>query len=100
MMVSQESGRLVSQGVTLVRSYEAQPRFLFTSLDTLKPELIAEATRDARRAATQFAQDSGSRVGAIRTARQGYFSITDRDGFSPDRKLVRVVTHVEFFLVD
>jgi len=96
----QQSGDLVGRGVALVRSYDAQTQFLFTSLDALKPQMIAEATRDARRAARQFAADSQSRVGAIRTAHQGYFSITDRDPFSPERKIVRVVTNVEYFLVD
>jgi hypothetical protein len=60
--------------------------------------MIAEATRDARRAAQQFAEDSGSRVGAIRSARQGYFSIEDRDPFSPQIKKVRVVTTVQYAL--
>lgn len=96
----QSSSALVGRGVALLRSYDATPEFMFTSLDTLKPEMIAEATRDARRAARQFAQDSQSQVGAIRTAQQGYFSITDRDAFSPERKIVRVVTTVEYFLVD
>ncbi len=96
----QQSGDLVIQGVALVRSYDAQPSFLFTSLNALKPQMIAEATRDARHAARQFASDSGSHVGGIRTARQGYFSISDRDAFSPQRKIVRVVTTVEYFLVD
>ncbi|HPP38433.1 MAG TPA: SIMPL domain-containing protein, partial [Thermosynergistes sp.] len=43
-------------------------------------------------------RDSGSRVGAIRRANQGYFTISDRDRGSPDYKSVRVVTTVEFFL--
>jgi hypothetical protein len=96
----QQSGELVGQGVALVRSYDAQTQFMFTSLDALKPQMIAEATRDARRAARQFADDSRSRVGGIRTAQQGYFSISDRDPFSPERKIVRVVTTVEYFLAD
>lgn len=96
----QRSGDLVGHGVALVGSYDARTQFLFTSLDALKPQMIAEATRDARRAARQFADDSQSRVGAIRTAHQGYFSISDRDPFSPERKIVRVVTTVEYFLVD
>ena len=96
----QESGELIGLGVTLARSYESQPLFLYTSLEGLKPQMIAAATRDARRAAQQFAEDSGSRVGAIRRAQQGYFSISDLDSFSPDRKSIRVVTTVEYFLVD
>lgn len=96
----QAASRLVGRGIALTRSYEATPRFMFTGLDALKPQMIAEATVDARRAAQQFAQDSQSRVGAIRTARQGYFSISDLDAFSPERKTVRVVTTVEYFLVD
>jgi hypothetical protein len=92
------SGVLVKQGVALIRSYEYQTSYLFTGLDAVKPDMIAEATRDARRAAEQFAEDSGSRVGGIRNAQQGYFSIQDRDKFSPEFKTVRVVTTVQFFL--
>jgi len=99
-LAMQHSGELVGRGVALMRSYEAQTQFLFTSLDALKPQMIAEATRDARRAARQFADDSQSRVGAIRTAQQGYFSISDRDPYSPEKKVIRVVTTVEYFLVD
>jgi hypothetical protein len=94
------AGELVKSGVPIVHSYEYQTEFLFTSLDTIKPEMIAEATGDARRAAQQFANDSGSKVGAIRSAQQGYFSISDRDRFSPEFKQVRVVTTVQYFLVD
>lgn len=92
------SGELVKQGVALIRSYEYDTQYLFTALEEIKPEMIAEATRDARRAAQQFAEDSGSALGAIRSAQQGYFSIEDRDRFSPEHKKVRVVTTVEYFL--
>jgi hypothetical protein len=95
----QESGELVKAGVAMIRSYEYQTQFFYTQLDAVKPEMIAEATRDARRAAEQFAEDSGSRVGAIRSAQQGYFSIQDRDPFSPDWKTIRVVTTIEYSLV-
>ena len=96
----EQSGELVGRGVAVIRSYELQTQYLFTGLETVKPEMIAEANRDARRAAEQFAQDSGARVGSIRNAQQGYFSIDDRDPFSPEYKKVRVVTTVQFFLVD
>ena len=91
----ERTGELVSQGVALIRSYENTTQYLYTSLDEIKPEMIREATRDARSAAQQFAEDSGSRVGGIRNAQQGYFSITDRDAFSPEFKNVRVVTTVQ-----
>lgn len=92
------SGELVGRGVALIRSYEYATQYLFTRLETIKPEMIAEATRDARRAAEQFAQDSGSRAGAIRNAQQGLFSVDDRDAFSPEIKKVRIVTTIQFFL--
>jgi hypothetical protein len=94
----QASADLVKQGVTLVRSYDYNPQFLYTRLDTIKPEMIAEATVDARRAAEQFAKDSGSVVGAIRSAQQGYFTIEDRDQYSPEYKKIRVVTTIDYFL--
>lgn len=94
------SGELVGLGVALIRSYEHNTQYLFTGLETIKPTMIAEATRDARRAAEQFARDSGSRVGGIRNAQQGLFSIENRDPFSPEVKKVRVVTTVQFFLED
>ena len=95
----ERSGALVKRGVALIRSYENTTQYLYTTLDEIKPEMIREATRDARRAAQQFAEDSGSSVGGIRNAQQGYFSITDRDKFSPEFKKVRVVTTVQYFLV-
>jgi hypothetical protein len=94
------SGELVGQGVALIRSYEYNTQYLFTDLEAIKPPMIAEATQDARRAAEQFARDSGSRVGGIRNAQQGLFSVEDRDPFSPEVKKVRVVTTVQFFLED
>lgn len=96
----QRSGELVKQGVAVIRSYEYNTQYLFTDLEKIKPEMIAEATKDARRAAEQFAKDSGSSVGAIRNAQQGLFSIEDRDQFSPEFKKVRVVTTVDYYLGD
>lgn len=96
----QELQGLVAEGVTLNRNYEYPTEYLFTKLNEIKPDMIAEATRAAREAAQQFAEDSGSEVGGIRRARQGYFSIEDRDRLSPHIKRVRVVTTVEYYLVD
>ena len=60
--------------------------------------MIQEATRNARLAGEQFAKDSGSRLGKIRSASQGSFSIEDRDSNTPQVKRVRVVTSVVYYL--
>lgn len=98
--VMERTDELVKEDVLLSRSWEHRPQFIFTRLNDIKPEMIAEATREARRAAMQFAEDSGSRVGKIRTAQQGYFTIEDLDQYTPDIKKVRVVTTIEYLLLD
>ena len=77
-----------------------RPEFLFTGLNAIKPAMIEEATRNAREVAEKFARDADSRLGTIRTASQGLFSIQDRDANSPHIKRVRVVSTVEYSLVD
>jgi uncharacterized protein len=93
-------GEVVKQGIALKQQdWEQRTTYLFTGLNDIKPQLIAEATQNARRAAEQFAQDSQSEVGQIRTASQGQITINDREG-SPEIKLVRVVSTVEYALKD
>jgi hypothetical protein len=96
----EKSDQLVKKGIVLLGGYGQNAEFVYTSLSDIKPEMVAEATQDARKAAEQFAKDSGSNVGAIRNAWQGFFSIEDQDRYAPDRKRVRVVTTVEYFLVN
>ena len=92
---------LGQKGLTLSsQEYEAATEFLFTGLNTLKPAMIEEATRNAREVAEKFAQDSQSRLGKIRQASQGQFTISDRDSNTPYIKKVRVVSTVEYYLVD
>lgn len=94
---------LISRGVSLTEG--SSMSYAFTKLNAIKPPMIAEATQDARKSAEQFAKDSGASVGRIRSATQGYFEITARDGESSGygvsdtpNKRVRVVTTVEYFL--
>jgi hypothetical protein len=95
----EKSDKLVQSGVVLTSSdYESRPQFIFTSLNRIKPGMIEEANVNARKAADQFAKDSGSRVGTIRRAIQGPFQINDRDPSSQDMKIIRVVTTIDYFL--
>lgn len=82
------------------QDYDSKPEFIFSGLNELKPDMIEEATRNAREVATKFAADSQSKLGKIKTASQGQFSITDRDSNTPYIKKVRVVATVDYYLSD
>ncbi len=81
-------------------NYDNKTEFIFTRLNDIKPEMIEEATRKAREVAEKFAKDSNSRLGKIKQASQGQFSITDRDRNTPYIKKIRVVSTVEYYLSD
>ncbi len=74
--------------------------FSYNGLNDVKPTLIQEATANARASAEKFAQDSGSELGKIKSARQGEVIISTPDATTPYKKRVRVVTSVEYFLND
>lgn len=80
--------------------YGQETQFLFTGLNAIKPEMVQEATRNARAVAEQFAADSNSRLGKLKHANQGQFTIEDRDSNTPYLKKVRVVSTVEYYLDD
>ena len=90
---------LIGQGVVIDQDeYTNRIQFLYTALNDIKPEMIEEATKNARQAAAKFARDSDSEVGKIRRANQGLFAIMDRDRNTSHIKTVRVVTTIEFLL--
>lgn len=92
---------LMKEGVAVVaENYQYQTTYEYTDLNSIKPEMIAEATRNAREAADKFAADSESRLGKIKTARQGQFTIEDRDQYTPYIKNIRVVTSIDYYLED
>lgn len=98
-------GRLVSDGVVFNNDeYESPVSYLFTQLNDIKPRMLEEATQNAKTAAEEFARNSDSKVGKIRRANQGVFSIMAREA-APNvsetaqiNKSVRVVSTVEYFL--
>ncbi|MBQ0124267.1 MAG: SIMPL domain-containing protein [Bacteroidales bacterium] len=89
---------LILEGITIENDWDAKTEFMFESLNDIKPQMIEEATRNAREVAMKFAQDSNSRLGKIKKASQGTFSIEARDSNTPYIKKVRVVTNVVYYL--
>lgn len=92
-------GELLKEGIAIrTGEYDSRVQYKFTKLNEIKPEMIEEATKNAREAAEKFATDSKSKLGKIQSATQGLFSIFDRDQYTPYIKNVRVVTSVNYFL--
>ena len=81
-------------------NYDAKTEFIYTGLNRLKPSMIEEATNNARAVAEKFASDSKSRLGKIKSASQGQFTIEDRDSNTPHIKKIRVVSTLEYYLTD
>jgi hypothetical protein len=106
---SQDTGELIRQGVVLGENYPQAPQYYFTRLNSIRPAMLAEATKSARAVAEQFAKDSHSQLGKIREANQGVFEIMNRDSNgsrdagdqqSTIAKKVRLVSTVEYYLKD
>lgn len=96
-----EQGELLKRGIAITTGdYQYNIQYEYTGLNTIKPQMIEEATKNARQAAEKFAKDSKSTLGKIRHANQGQFSISDRDPNTPHIKKVRVVTTIDYSLED
>jgi hypothetical protein len=112
---AQKTLQLLQKGIVLTGGRGDGPAYKFNGLNAIKPDMITEATRNARAAADRFANDSGSKVGSIRQANQGVFAILPADqgsvtsepgemignDFSADSSLmktVRIVTTVQYYL--
>jgi len=110
---AQKTMQLLQKGIVLTSNPGQALNYKYARLNSIKPDMITEATRNARAAADRFASDSGSRVGSIRQANQGIFSILPADQGSETSesgganvadgslmKTVRVVTSVQYYLFD
>ena len=96
-----KQGDLLKQGIAFSGDdYRYRKIYSFNGLNEIKPAMIDEANKNARAAGEKFAADSDSKLGKIKTASQGQFSISDRDENTPYIKNVRVVTNVQYFLED
>jgi len=92
---SKDSLLLVKRGVTLNQNSIA---FEFSDINSVKPEMLAEAIKNAKQSALQFAQESGSHLGSVARGNQGVFDISNKDPGSPEYKKIRVVSSLRFLL--
>ncbi|MBS1580412.1 MAG: SIMPL domain-containing protein [Bacteroidetes bacterium] len=89
----------------------ATTNYSFPELNSIKPKLIAESTKNARVAGEQFANDSKATLGKIKTASQGQISIAGKYHYDEDTggadsdapkepyiQKARVVSTIVFFL--
>jgi hypothetical protein len=90
-----QQAELLKQGVALESSYQ---NYEYKSFQQMKPEMMAEAIKNAQKTAEQFAEASDSKLGKIQTAGQGQFEIDDRDENTPHIKKLRVVTTITYSL--
>lgn len=97
-----EQAKLYEKGIPvgMGENWSYPTVYSFTGLNDIKPAMIEEATINARQAAEKFAKDSNSKLGKIKNATQGQFSVSDRDSNTPYIKNVRVVTNVVYYLKD
>lgn len=92
---------LLKKGVAIsAGDFQYTVQYLYTKLNDIKPVMIEEATKNARASAEKFARDSDSKLGKIKSANQGQFSISDRDANTPHIKTVRVVSTIDYLLRD
>lgn len=100
IQLQSRQGELLQKGIAMTNNWEYQTVYSFTKLNEIKPSMIETATKNARETAEKFAADSESKLGKIKRATQGQFTITDRDSNTPYMKNVRVVTSVDYYLKD
>ena len=92
---SKDTLSLVKQGITMSQNSIV---FEFSDINSVKPEMLAEAIKNAKETATQFATESGSKLGSVSRGNQGVFDISDKDPGSPEFKKIRVVSTLRFLL--
>ncbi len=96
LKLMKQKGQLAKKGVCL-NSDEYGIRYDYVDLSSLKPEMVEEATKDARNVAQKFAEDAGCELGSIINATQGQFTV-EEEYYRPQYKQIRVVTTISYYL--
>ena len=71
--ISREISSLIAQGVS-IEAYS--PSYYYTKLDDVKLSLIEQASADARMRAEKIADNAGTSIGRVASAKMGVFQIT------------------------
>ncbi|MEG2061487.1 MAG: SIMPL domain-containing protein, partial [Alistipes sp.] len=71
--ISREISSLIAQGVAIEAN---APDYYYTKLDDVKLGLIEKASADARVRAEKIAENAGTKIGKVASARMGVFQIT------------------------
>ncbi len=99
-----KTGTLIAQGVVFDNQYGSPVSYVFTKLNDIKPKMLEQATKNAEASAQEFAKSSDSKVGKIRRANQGVFSILPAEQtmnsseMTQINKKVRVVSTIDYWL--
>ena len=98
------TGILISKGIVFDNNSYMPVSYIFTKINDIKPQMLEAATKNAMAAANEFAKSSNTKVGKIRKANQGVFSILPREQtanateMNRIEKKVRVVSTIEYYL--
>jgi hypothetical protein len=92
---SKDTLLLIKQGVVMNQNFVS---FELSDINSIKPEMLEEAIKNAKDTAAQIAKDAGSSLGGISRGNQGVFDITEKDPGSPEFKKIRLVSTLRFIL--
>ena len=71
--IADRSSALLAQGIPL---RAGTPEYVYTRLPTLRPQLLAQATKDARNRARVIVDATGAHLGKLRRVSVGVFQVT------------------------
>jgi len=92
---SKDTLTLVKNGIVMSQNSIS---FEFSDINSIKPEMLAEALKNAKETAQKIAQESGSSLGSLHRGNQGVFDITEKDPGSPEYKKIRLVSTLSFLV--
>src|SRR4029077_3692394 len=71
--LAEHSSSLLAQGIPLAAD---PPQYVYTKLPSLRPRLLAAATKDAQRRAEVLVAASGAKLGKLRGVNVGVFQVS------------------------